>query len=63
MYTFVYRTFIKFIFFCWGQALDAIAIDRNDIAADVAIVVGYSLLLNFIIIIAFLRKAPMRHET
>ena len=23
MYTFVYRTFIKFIFFCWGQALFA----------------------------------------
>ena len=31
MYTFVYRTFIKFIFFCWGQALDA------PIAAPIAI--------------------------
>ena len=26
MYTFVYRTFIKFIFFCRGQALDAIQV-------------------------------------
>ena len=29
MYTFVYRTFIKFIFFCWGQALDAPVIDTR----------------------------------